>query len=87
MNLDDIAKLLAKKNNQEHYIKHYLNNVFIKGFQKGAENSEKFAIGFANWCKQEYELEDTPFHNKWIDVNGRYVSTEELLEIYKKQQE
>ena len=49
MKLDDIANLLAEKINQAHYIKHYLNEVFIKGFQKGIENKEVFAIGFYEW--------------------------------------
>jgi hypothetical protein len=47
--------------------------------------AEDFAIGFAEWCKQEYELEDTSFHNKWRDVNGEYRESKELLEIYKKE--
>jgi hypothetical protein len=47
--------------------------------------ADEFAIGFAKWCKQEYELEDTSFHNKWRDVNGEYRETKELLEIYKKE--
>jgi hypothetical protein len=47
--------------------------------------ADDFAIGFADWCKQEYELEDTSFHNKWRDVNGEYRESKELLEIYKKE--
>jgi hypothetical protein len=47
--------------------------------------ADDFAIGFAEWCKQEYELEDTSFHNKWRDVNGEYRESKELLEIYKKE--
>jgi len=49
--------------------------------------ADEFAIGFAEWCKQEYDVENTPFHNKWLNVNGEYVSTKELLEIYKKQKQ
>lgn len=49
MKLDEIANLLAEKINQAHYIKHYLNEVLIKGFQKGVENKEEFAIGFYEW--------------------------------------
>ena len=49
--------------------------------------ADEFAIGFADWCKQEYELEDTSFHNKWRDVNGEYRETKELLEIYKKEKQ
>jgi len=47
--------------------------------------ADEFAIGFADWCKQEYDVENTPFHNKWRDVNGEYRESKELLEIYKKE--
>jgi hypothetical protein len=47
--------------------------------------ADEFAIGFVEWCKQEYELEDTSFHNKWRDVNGEYIESKQLLEIYKKE--
>jgi hypothetical protein len=47
--------------------------------------TDELAIGFAEWCKQEYDVENTPFHNKWLNVDGEYVSTKELLEIYKKE--
>jgi hypothetical protein len=46
-------------------------------------DQEKLTINFTNWCKQEYELEDTPFHNKWRDVNGEYKETKELYAIFK----
>lgn len=71
MKLDDIANLLAEKINQAHYIKHYLNEVFIKGFQKGNENKGNFAIDFLDW-----------YGGLRLDeVDGK--STKELLEIYK----
>jgi hypothetical protein len=67
----------------------YINAFSFKLTKESAEKFEKiadeFAIGFAEWCKQEYELEDTSFHNKWRDVNGEYRETKELLEIYKKE--
>ena len=47
--------------------------------------AEKFAIDFANWCKQEYDVENTAYHNKWIDVDGRFISTEELLIKFKRE--
>ena len=83
MKIDDIANLLAEKINQSHYIKHYLNNVFINGFQKGAENSEKFAIGFAKWL---YKWDNTRLPNgNWIIGLGlKAYTSEEVLEIYKK---
>ena len=49
------------------------------------EIADEFAIGFADWCKEEYDVESTPFHNKWLSVDGEYISTKELLEIYKKE--
>ena len=47
--------------------------------------ADEFAIEFADWCKQEYDVENTAYHNKWLDVDGNYFSTKELLEIYKKE--
>lgn len=72
MKLDDIANLLAEKINQAHYIKHYLNEVFIYGFQKGAENSDSFAIAFYEWRST------SPIKN--IDQ----YTNKETLEMYKK---
>lgn len=84
MKLDDIANLLAEKINQAHYIKHYLNNVFINGFQKGAENSEVLAMGFAEWMTSGVEfLDDAENGRVYLYKHNRYF-TKELLEIYKK---
>jgi ABC-type transporter MlaC component len=62
----------------------------LLGILAEAKNIEKkqqdeFAIGFEDWCKQEYDVENTAYHNKWLDVDGKYVLTKELLEIYKKE--
>jgi hypothetical protein len=72
MKLDDIANLLAEKINQANYIKHYLNNVFIKGFQKGAEGSESFAIAFYEW------------RSTCLIKNIDQYTNKEALEMYKK---
>ena len=53
--------------------------------QRCEKIAEEFAIGFAEWCKQEFDVENTPFHNKWVSVNGNYFSTKELLQIFKKE--
>ena len=84
MKLDDIANLLAEKINQAHYIKHYLNNVFINGFQKGAENSEKFAIGFTEWITINAYKESVW---RMYDKKDAEFTTQELFQIYKKQLE
>ena len=44
MNLDDIAKLLAEKINQEHYIKHYLVLVYEKGLKDGYSECKNTVI-------------------------------------------
>jgi hypothetical protein len=63
---------------------HYIGMVELVSIEHD-KIADEFAIGFADWCKQEYELEDTSFHNKWRDVNGEYRESKELLEIYKKE--
>ena len=64
-----------------------LNQIEIvkKAREMEKQEQDDFAIGFAEWCKQEFDVENTPFHNKWVSVNGNYFSTKHLLEIYKKE--
>ena len=66
-------------------MKFFYTTFFYSNENRCEEIAEDFAIGFAEWCKQEYDVENTAFHNKWVDVDGAYVSTKELLEIYKKE--
>lgn len=40
MKIDDIAKQLANKVNQEHYIKHYLEKVQRGAYNKGLKDAE-----------------------------------------------
>jgi hypothetical protein len=40
MKIDDIAKQLANKVNQEHYIKHYLEKVQRGAYNKGIKDAE-----------------------------------------------
>lgn len=40
MKIDDIAKQLANKVNQEHYIKHYLEKVQRGAYNKGVKDTE-----------------------------------------------
>jgi len=49
------------------------------------KEADVYAVDFSDWCKQEYELEDTAFYNKWRDVNGEYKTSKQLLEIFKKE--
>ena len=72
MKLDDIANLLAEKINQAHYIKHYLNNIFIKGFEAGSKNSNSFAIAFYEW------------RSTCLIKNIDQYTNKEAIEIYKK---
>ena len=70
-------------NDEEEHYEGMVETVAIEHEKIAGE----FAIGFADWCKQEYDVENIPFHNKWLTVDGEYISTKELLEIYKKQRE
>jgi hypothetical protein len=40
MKIDDIAKQLSNKVNQEHYIKHYLERVQRGAYKKGVKDTE-----------------------------------------------
>ena len=40
-NTKDVAKLLANRINQEHYILHYLNKIYYAGVKKGKEQNLK----------------------------------------------
>ena len=60
-------------------------NEFEETKEQCVEIAEEYAIAFAEWCKQEYELEDTQNFNKWKDVNGDYKTSKQLLEIFKKE--
>lgn len=77
MKLEDIANLLAEKINQSHYILHYLNKVFSKGFELGEKEKENFAIGFVEW-KDKISDSDLRYSAKYAKSN------EQLLEIYKE---
>lgn len=58
------------------------NEHILKNTDKIKQQEKDFIIKFVDWCKQEYELEDTAFWNKWRDVNGEYKTSTELLEIF-----
>ena len=60
------------------------NEHILKNADKIKQQEKDFIIKFLDWCKQEYELEDTSFWNKWRDVNGEYKTSTELLEIFLK---
>ena len=72
MNLDDIAGLLAEKINQKHFIKHYLNNVFMYGFQLGVGKVEDFAIDFYEW------------RSTCLIKNIDQYTNKEAMELYKQ---
>ena len=60
------------------------NEHILKNAEKIKQQEKDFIVKFVDWCKQEYELEDTSFWNKWRDVNGEYKTSTELLEIFLK---
>ena len=57
MNIDNIAKQLANKVNQEHYIKHYLENVQRSAYEKGLKDAESKQSeqlkAFADWLQSD----------------------------------
>lgn len=60
------------------------NEHILKNADKIKQQEKDFIVKFVDWCKQEYELEDTAFWNKWRDVYGEYKTSAELLEIFLK---
>ena len=60
MKIDDIAKQLANKVNQEHYIKHYLEKVQRGAYNKGVKDAEAKQLilsGVGKRCLADIEIE------------------------------
>ena len=56
MKIDDIAKQLANKINQEHYVLHYLKKIEKGAYEKGfkdAESKQLILHGVSNCKKKE----------------------------------
>lgn len=67
MKIDDIAKQLANKVNQEHYIRQYLEKVQRGAYNKGVKDAEAKQLnlcGVSNWVRFE---DDKP------KLNDRYL--------------
>jgi hypothetical protein len=61
MKIDDIAKQLANKVNQEHYIKHYLEKVQRGAYNKGVKDAEAEQLilsGVSKSFKTELEMHE-----------------------------
>lgn len=52
MKIDDIAKQLANKINQEHYIKHYLEKVQRGAYNKGIKDAEAKQLNLCGVSQQ-----------------------------------
>jgi hypothetical protein len=67
----------------------YTNGIY--GFKQGVklqkQKQEEFAIGFAEWMnKTENRLGYHETKNEWYHFDsGKWITTKELLEIYKKE--
>ena len=55
MKIDDIAKQLANKVNQEHYIKHYLEKVQRGAYNKGVKDTEAKQLILSGVVKSDSE--------------------------------
>ena len=55
MKIDDIAKQLANKENQEHYIKHYLEKVQRGAYNKGVKDTEAKQLILSGVVKSDSE--------------------------------
>ncbi len=54
MKIDDIAKQLANKVNQEHYIKHYLEKIQRGAYNKGIKDAEAKQLILSGVSKSFY---------------------------------
>jgi len=59
MKIDDIAKQLANKVNQEHYIKHYLEKVQRGAYNKGVKDAEAKQLILSGVVKSFYCFEES----------------------------
>jgi len=60
MKIDDIAKQLANKINQEHYIKHYLEKIQRGAYNKGVKDTQAEQLNLSGVVKPFYCHD-----NKW----------------------
>ena len=73
MKIDDIAKQLANKENQEHYIKHYLEKVQRGAYNKGVKDTEAQQLilsGVMHWvaCKEKLPKKDGSYLINWQGI-------------------
>ncbi len=70
MILKDIAKQLANRVNQEHYVLHYLNKVSNYFYKKGKEETEKqFVISGVGWRSKQLQSFVSGFY-EWHKKQG-----------------
>lgn len=65
MKVAEIAKILADRINQEHYILKYLNKIYALGYKKGKEEANKKS----NWISVNERLPE-PLQTVWLS-NGK----------------
>jgi hypothetical protein len=83
MKIDDIAKQLANKVNQEHHIKQYLEKVQRGAYNKGIKDAEAKQLILSS-VSQQREMFDNFY--KWLDDLTQYeydeMSLTEKIEKY-----
>jgi hypothetical protein len=62
-----------------------IDELFIQSKEKEKQQQDKFAINFFNWCKSEV-AKDLILDLIIVGEVSRNITTEQLLEIYKKEQ-
>lgn len=88
MRLKDLAKQLANRINQEHYVLHYLNKVAMYFYKKGKEETEKqFVISGVVNCVYVVTYNDDYgrpiFDNCFnkLEISKEYVNEHEYLRM------
>lgn len=79
MKIDDIAKQLANKVNQEHYIKHYLERVQRGAYKKGVKDTKEKQLSLCS-VTSSFPLKDTDLE-KWINDKKESIDYENRNEM------
>jgi hypothetical protein len=82
MKIDDIAKQLANKVNQEHYIKHYLEKVQRGAYNKGVKDAEAHQLILSGVSGSFSQNDMENFAAKCMILGHNGKTTKELLKDF-----
>jgi len=68
MKIDDIAKQLANKINQEHYIKHYLEKVQRGAYNKGVKDAEAKQLILSGVVSSAWYCKISNQNGQWFEI-------------------